>query len=185
MNRQGEFTGRSDKVELLAFGETVPLWEVLPPLQAMFPCPGMRAGARPEVLSLAGTTLGVLNCYEDVLAEHARSLAQLQPELLVNLTNDAWFGETQEPHLHQLVARWRTIETRRELVRVVNTGVSSHIDAAGRTVFETPTFVRTAFIADAARLSGTTPWSFLGDLTTPTFALLLLMFAWRYRARCT
>ena len=183
MNAQGEFIGRSDKVELLAFGETVPLWEVLPPLQTMFPCPGMRAGARPEVLTLEGTELGVLNCYEDVLAHHARSLAQLQPELLVNLTNDAWFGQTQEPHLHQLVARWRTIETRRELVRVVNTGVSSHIDAAGRTLFETPTFVRTSFVADAARLTGTTPWTFLGDITTPGCALLLLAFAWRYRAR--
>lgn len=181
MDRDGQLSARSDKVELLAFGETIPFWETLPFLQEMFPCPGMRAGDAPAVLPVGGASIGVLNCYEDVLAAHARTLALLEPELMVNLTNDAWFGDTQEPHLHQLVARWRTIETRRALVRVVNTGVSSHIDAAGRSLVETPTFERTAFVARVARRAGTTLYTRIGDITTPTMALWLLVVAWTRR----
>lgn len=167
LGRDGRITGVSDKVELLAFGETVPLWDVLPPLQSMFPCPGIRAAARPEVVTLDGARLGVLNCYEDVLAEHGRTLALQEPELLVNVTNDAWFGRTREPHLHQLVARYRAIETRRDLVRAVNTGVSAHIASTGATLIETETWEQTSFVADAKRLSGDTPWIRVGDTTTP------------------
>ena len=174
VDREGRIAGVSDKVELLAFGETVPLWEVLPPLQSMFPCPGIRAGTHPEVIALDGVRLGVLNCYEDVLAEHGRTLALRDPELLINVTNDAWFGDTREPHLHQLVARYRAIETRRDLVRVVNTGVSAHIASTGATLWETETWVQTGVIADAKRLGGETVWIRLGDTTSPlSYAYLL------------
>lgn len=186
LDRDGRITGVSDKVELLAFGETVPLWDVLPPLQSMFPCPGIRAAAHPEVVALDGTRLGVLNCYEDVLAEHGRTLALREPELLVNVTNDAWFGQTREPHLHQLVARYRAIETRRDLVRVVNTGVSAHIASTGATLYETETWVQTSFVADAKRLSGDTLWVRIGDTTTPAayaFLLAWLLVGLRRRKR--
>lgn len=174
LSRNGRITGVSDKVELLAFGETVPLWDVLPPLQSMFPCPGIRAGIRPEVVALDGTRLGVLNCYEDVLAEHGRTLALENPELLINVTNDAWFGDTREPHLHQLVARYRAIETRRDLVRAVNTGVSAHVASTGETLHETETWTEATFIADAKRLSTETLWVLWGDTTTPlAYAYLL------------
>ncbi|MCB9619795.1 MAG: apolipoprotein N-acyltransferase [Sandaracinus sp.] len=181
LGADGVISGVSDKVELLAFGETVPLWDVLPPLQDMFPCPGIRPGARPESVTLAGASIGVLNCYEDVLAEHARTVAKQWPDFLVNVTNDAWFGDTREPHLHQLVARHRTIETRRELVRAVNTGVSSHVAATGETVIETPTFVRTGFVSRVPKLGGVTPWVWLGDVFTPTFGALFFVAAFARR----
>jgi len=152
----------------------------------MFPCPGIRAAAHPEVVALDGTRLGVLNCYEDVLAEHGRTLALREPELLVNVTNDAWFGQTREPHLHQLVARYRAIETRRDLVRVVNTGVSAHIASSGATLYETETWVQTSFVADAKRLSGDTLWVRIGDTTTPAayaFLLAWLLVGLRRRKR--
>ncbi|MEM9074399.1 MAG: apolipoprotein N-acyltransferase, partial [Myxococcota bacterium] len=178
---QGFVRGVADKVELLAFGETVPLWHWLPPLQSMFPCPGLRSAAAPKVLTLHEVRYGVLNCYEDVLGRHARTVAGLDPELLVNITNDAWFGDTLEPHLHQLVARVRSIETRRDLVRAVNTGVSAHIDATGRTRLETETFTQDSFIATARRLEGTTVWVTIGDVVTPIAYAYLL--AWGFRRR--
>lgn len=165
----GRVTGISDKVELLAFGEYVPLWEVLPPLQQMFPCRGLVPGDAPRVLPLAGARFGVLNCYEDVLSRYGWRLMHHGPDVLVNITNDAWFGDTAEPHLHHYVARMRAIETRRDLVRVVNTGVSAHVLATGEDPIETATWVQAAFVAPVRRLHGTTPWVRLGDVFTWLF----------------
>ncbi len=183
IDHEGFIRGVADKVELLAFGETVPLWNWLPPLQAMFPCPGLQAAAEPRIVNLEDVRYGILNCYEDVLPAHARTLALQEPELLINITNDAWFGDTREPYLHQLVARMRAIETRRDLVRAVNTGVSAHIDATGRTVYATDTWAPELFVAQARRLGGLTPWVRVGDVTTEAaYAFLLAWLAFGARA---
>src|SRR5690606_14535671 len=90
-------------------------------------------------------------------------------------TNDAWFGDTAEPHLHHMVSRLRTIETRRELVRAVNTGVSAHVSRTGRDLVRTETFVATHFVADVVPSREITLYARLGDLLTPL--LLAWMFA--------
>lgn len=184
LDASGRITGVSDKVELLAFGETVPLWEWLPPLQSMFPCPGLARGERPRTLRIAGALIGPLNCYEDVLTEPARSFA-VSPEVLVNITNDAWFGDSAEPHLHHLAARLRAVETRRDLVRAVNTGVSAHVDSAGREIFTTQTFQEDVRIAHVRRLSGQTWFVRFGDWTTPTLFAWLLALLVTLRVRRT
>ncbi len=181
---EGRIAGVADKVVLLSFGETVPLWHVLPPLRHFFRCPGLTPGEEPAVLPSAGTHVGVLNCYEDVLADATRAVALRDPRWLANFTNDAWFGDTAEPHLHQLIARLRAIETRRELVRAVNTGVSSHIGADGVPLVETPTFTEARFIAEVRLLEGTTFFTRVGDWVTPLVlgALAgLLVLAWMRR----
>lgn len=183
LDRDGRVTGVSDKVELLAFGEYVPLWHVLPPLQARFRCPGLLAGETPETLSIASARIAVLNCYEDVLARYGWRVMQSSPDLLVNVTNDAWFGDTSEPFLHQTVARMRAIETRRDLLRSVNTGVSSHVAATGEVLHATATWQRTAFVAEARILAGRTLWVRLGDVTTPTLLGALLGAALATAAR--
>ena len=182
LDRHGAIQGISDKVQLMHFGETIPLWDVLPPLQERFPCGGIRPGARPQTLALEGIRYGVLNCYEDVLAQHARTVAADTPDLLVNVTNDAWFGDTREPHLHELVSRLRAVETRRDLVRAVNTGVSSHIAATGESIHLTSTFVEDGFIAPVRRLRGQTFWTRYGDGLTPLVAGLLLIVIRRRRS---
>ncbi len=166
--RDGRFVGIADKVHPLAFGEHTPLWEWLP-FREHVPR-GISAGSGPQILQLAGARFSVLNCYEDLLAEHVRSEAAHAPELLVNVTNDAWFGDTSAPHLHHMNARMRAIETRRDLVRAVNTGVSGHTASSGEDLVRTEAFVRTAFVADARRLGGATPWTRFGDW--PCAALL-------------
>ncbi len=181
MDAEGAFVGISDKVELLAFGEYTPLWDYIPLLQEHFPR-GLTPGLAPEVLALEGHRFGVLNCYEDVLPEHGRWVARQDPHVLVNVTNDAWFGDTTEPLLHQMVSRMRAIETRRDLIRAVNTGVSSHTTATGFDAFATETWVRDAFIAEVRLLQIETPWTLLGDWVTPLLSGLLLALAVR-RAR--
>lgn len=185
LEADGSVVGIADKVELLAFGEYVPFWHWLPPLQKAFRTPGLTPGDEPRILELAGAKIAVLNCYEDVLPRFARMVARRDPDLLVNVTNDAWFGDTAEPHLHHHVARMRAIETRRDLVRAVNTGVSAHVLATGEDAVRTPTWERRSFIAEARLLDGTTLWVVLGDFVTPVCQawLIALVILARLRRR--
>ena len=70
-------------------------------------------------------------CYEDIFPSFARRLVKRDPNILINITNDAWFGRTSEPYEHLALAVYRSVETRLDLVRAVNTGVSAFIDATG------------------------------------------------------
>ena len=121
---------------LVPFGEYVPLVRLVPFVGRWFRrAEGLTPGERPEVLMVAGRSLGVLNCFEDTIPWAGADVASA--DLLVNTTNDAWFdGAAGEQHLY--TARWRAIETRRDMVRAVNTGLSSHIDASGRVVTVLP-----------------------------------------------
>jgi apolipoprotein N-acyltransferase len=129
-----------DKLQLLWFGEMVPGGAQLPWLRRLFQrSGGLVPGDAPRALVLPppasgapSATLAVLNCYEDTLPDLGRRLASsLSPQLLVNVTNDAWFFGTAEPELHARLSAMRAIELRLDLVRAVNMGVMSWIDAAG------------------------------------------------------
>jgi len=74
----------------------------------------------------------VLNCYEDTLPDASREVMEVAPNLLVNITNDAWFAGSAEGELHLRLAVMRAIETRRDLVRAVNRGPTSWVSATGR-----------------------------------------------------
>jgi len=184
----GTLGDRADKARLLAFGEYVPLWRWLPPLHARFRSGGFSAGA-PGVVRVetpAGTArLGVLVCYEDLFASLARASLRRGASALVNLTNDAWFGVSRVPALHDLVARMRAIELRRDLVRAVNTGVSSFTTAGGDTVVRTRPFERARFVAPVRLLSLHTPFARFGDWVPPTClgGLGLTLLRRRMRAR--
>ncbi len=180
--RDGRFTEIADKVKLLAFGEYVPLWDYLPPLQERFHR-GLTPGDAPEVVPIGGARVGVLNCYEDVLDQYAILVGRKSPDVLVNVTNDAWFGDTAEPWLHEATSRLRSIETRRDLVRAVNTGTSSHTAATGESLVRTPTFERRAFVADVRVLDTITPWVRFGDWVTPSLVGALFGIALALRRR--
>jgi apolipoprotein N-acyltransferase len=81
--------------------------------------------------------LGPLICYEDIIPAFGRNLAAYKPHLLVNITNDAWFGATSEPWEHLQLSVLRSVELRTDMVRAVNTGVSAWIDANGRVYHKT------------------------------------------------
>jgi apolipoprotein N-acyltransferase len=139
VGRDGNLQPPVDKVELLAFGEAVPLGEHVAWLRETFAKSGaLRPGAEVRPLRLerkGGATIemAVLNCYEDTLPSLGRRvLGELAPNLLVNVTNDAWFHGTQAPELHLRLAAMRAIELRRDLVRAVNLGPATWIDASGR-----------------------------------------------------
>jgi apolipoprotein N-acyltransferase len=159
------------------------LWEEISLLRERFRSRGLYPGDRPRTLTIAGTRVGVLNCYEDVLPHHARTVALGGPEVLVNITNDAWFGDSSEPMLHHWVSRLRAVETRRDLVRVVNTGVSGHIASTGEELARTETWTRRSFIADAKTSTEITPWMRHGDLLSPALGGALLGAALAFARR--
>ena len=83
--------------------------------------------------------------------------------MLINLTNDAWFGETHEPLIHLALATFRAVENRRFLVRSTNTGISAFIDPAGRILEQSPVFARANLIRAVTPLSERTLYARLGD----------------------
>jgi apolipoprotein N-acyltransferase len=137
LGADGKALGRYDKVFLMPFGEYVPLGAEKPAWrksvrEAMTESDEFNRGARPEVLAVGAARIAPLICYEDILAGHVRSYAALRPNLLVTVSNVAWFGDTAEPEQQLGLAALRAVELRHELLRSTNTGVSAHIDALGR-----------------------------------------------------
>lgn len=185
LGASGDVLGIADKVELMPFSERIPFWEELSLVRRFVPSRGFVPGREVLALPAAHTRVGVLNCYEDVIDIHARIAARKGPTWLVNVTNDAWFGDTDEPALHNGVARFRAIETGRDLVRVVNTGISSHIRADGSHAQLTKTYEETSFVAEVRLSDAQTPWIIFGDWMTPLLAGVVLGLTLAAKNRAT
>ena len=138
----GKILGRYHKQVLLAFGEYLPFSRILSLLPAMPFADGFTAGPGPVVFHLPrGVRIAPLICYEDLMPELSRKfVGETRANLLVNLTNDAWYGKSVGPWQHLRLAQSRAIETRRSLLRVTNTGVTSVVNAKGELVQSLPLF---------------------------------------------
>ena len=129
----GALTEPQDKQHLLWFGETVPFADRSAWLRRTFARGiGLVPGDRTVVQTVGRVRAGILNCFEDTLPDAGREVATASPNLLVNVTNDAWFAGSGESELHLRLAALRAVELRRDLVRSVNFGPTSWIDASGR-----------------------------------------------------
>lgn len=161
----GTLQGRYDKQFLLAFGEYLPWGDRLPILYEWSPHSGrFSPGTRNEPLPIAGHEAAVFICYEDLAPSFVNGLIRSgRPELLVNLTNDAWFGDTTEPWIHLALAKLRAIEHRRYFVRSTNSGVSAVMDPVGRVLAHTQTFEVATLDVQIAWMNGSTPYQLWGD----------------------
>lgn len=188
MDASGAITGVYDKTYLLAFGEYLPFGDVFPELYDYSPHSGsMSPGSELTALPLEheGRTwlLGALICYEDILPRFTRDLVRAaHPNLLVNMTNDAWFGDTNEPWIHFALAKFRAVEHRRYLVRATNTGVSAIVDPVGRVVLHGRVFQEERLLGDVRLLEGGgTLYEAVGDVLG--WAALLLLAVGLFRTR--
>jgi apolipoprotein N-acyltransferase len=130
---------RYDKRHLVPFGEYVPLASILP--YQWFVPPGIvffSPGPNHAPLDSKAGKLGIMICYEAIFPEIAREEVESGAQMLVNITNDSWYGRSSAPHQHLAQSRMRAIETGRYLVRAANTGVSAIIDPCGRIVGRLP-----------------------------------------------
>ncbi|MBS3808836.1 MAG: apolipoprotein N-acyltransferase [Desulfobacterales bacterium] len=145
---EGRVAGRYDKVHLVPFGEYVPLRKWLPFLGKMVPqAADFSAGQKGMLLDMNGTQLGVQICYEMIFPGLSAAAKKSGADLIVNITNDAWFGRTAAPRQHFSMGVFRAVENRLAVVRAANTGISGFIDPVGRVsktseIFTTRTLVR-------------------------------------------
>ncbi|MBT1073039.1 apolipoprotein N-acyltransferase [Pelotalea chapellei] len=137
----GETIGRSDKIHLVPFGEFVPLGRLFPFISKMVVGIGdFSPGERAIPLQAGQTQLGTLICFEGIFPDLAREYVNAGARILVNITNDAWFGKTSAPYQHLSIGVFRAVETRTPLLRAANTGVTAIIDHNGHIRTMTPLF---------------------------------------------
>ena len=180
LDKRGRVLGTYDKVYLLAFGEYMPFGDTFPGLYDAFPTAGhFSAGNEVRTFPWGDERLGIMICYEDIMADFTGKLADLHPNAIINVTNDAWFGKTSEPWLHLALAVFRAVENRVELVRATNTGVSAFIDPTGRLTAATRLEGAETLIGEVPMMHGATVYGAVGNL----FAWLLLAAVVAERAR--
>jgi apolipoprotein N-acyltransferase len=183
---QGEVVGRFDKQKLVLFSESMPFGEELPVLYELSPNSGKFVpGKRYDPLTFGEHQIATIICYEDIIPSFVNRIVNNgNPDLIANLTNDAWFGDTTEPWIHLALSTMRAIEHRRYFVRSTNSGVSAIIDPVGRVVKHTGTFTQEAFAAEIAWLRPRTVYESLGDIPwwLASVAALALSF-WPLRLR--
>ena len=178
----GTLSASYDKRHLLWFGETVPLADHMPWLRHVFARGlGLAPGDTEVALAAGAVRAAILVCYEDVLPAAGREAASVAPDLLVNVTNDAWFTGTQESELHLRMATLRSVELRRDMVRAVNGGEPSWVDAAGRVRARGPSDFAAIVDTRPALLDGApTFYARFGDAPWALLGLLLANLAvWR------
>jgi apolipoprotein N-acyltransferase len=140
------------------------------------------APVQPLLVTPDGQRLAVAICYEDAYA--AEQLYALpEATLLVNVSNDAWFGDSIAPHQHLEIARMRALEVGRPVVRATNTGISAFIAADGRLGEVSPQFTANTSTAQIVPRQGLTPFARLGNIPVLLLVACGLAFGlWRARS---
>ncbi|HFD78902.1 MAG TPA: apolipoprotein N-acyltransferase [Gammaproteobacteria bacterium] len=170
------------KVHLVPFGEYLPLRDWLARVLSFLPVPeaDFSSGTIDQpLLHAAGYPVGSSICYEIAFGEQ---LIAALPEaaFLINVSNDAWFGDSLAPHQHLEMARMRAREAERYLLRATNTGISAIIDADGRIAARTRQFRTETLSGEIQPRSGATPYVRWGNVPVIVGSLLLLLAAWRF-----
>ncbi|MBM3286077.1 MAG: apolipoprotein N-acyltransferase [Candidatus Eisenbacteria bacterium] len=153
----GNLVDRYDKQRLVPFSERMPFQGVSPLLAGLnFGQSDFTPGDRYVLFPLGGARIACLICFESIFPDLARRFADEGANLLLNITNDFWFGDNAAPIQHAEMAIFRAVETRRPLLRCANTGVSMVVDPWGRVIEETDTFVEATVDRRVALGSGAT-----------------------------
>lgn len=178
--------GRGDrqvyrKRHLVPFGEYFPVPAFVREWMRMrnLPFTDLRAGAAEQDLlrTADGTPLAVAICYEDSYgAEQLYALPEAA--LLINVSNDAWFGDSIAPHQHLQIARMRSLEVGRDTIRATNTGISAFIDAGGRLLQTGAQFQPVTMTAAVQPRAGETPYVRYGNWPVVSVCFLLIAVFW-------
>jgi apolipoprotein N-acyltransferase len=186
---QGEWVGRYDKVHLVPFGEYLPFPQVFAFAGGLTKEVGeFQRGASRTPLEAGSQRIGMSICYESIFPDEVRQLALRGAQVLVNISNDGWYGDSGAWKQHLQQTQMRAIENGRWLLAGTNTGMTASIDPYGRIVAATPRKVRTALAAPYALSSGTTFYTRHGDWLAYLCAIisagaLLARFVFRIRER--
>jgi len=169
-----EVLGSYDKVHLVPFGEYVPMKRFLPFVQRLVASAGdFLPGDKVAPLKFPKAAAGVLICFESIFPELGRALTENGATLLVNLTNDAWYGMSSAPFQHFSMAVFRAVENRRPVVRAANTGISAFILPRGEIVEKSDLFTEALLTREIPLSdSGLTLYTRYGDFFAIALTIL-------------
>jgi apolipoprotein N-acyltransferase len=141
----GGIVGRYEKVHLVPWGEYIPFQNFFAFAHRLTGNAGdFTHGWRRMTFRLGGHDYGIFICYESIFADEVRQFVEMGAEVLVNISDDGWYGDTSAPWQHLNMARMRAVENRRWLLRDTNTGVTAAIDPYGRLTMSAPRHVFTS-----------------------------------------
>ena len=195
VDRAGKIVGTYDKIHLVMFGEYMPFSEWLPFLKRISSLTGgAEAGDGPVALAVDGVCYAPSICYETVIPHVIRrqvatlDAAGNRPDVLVNLTNDAWYWGSSELDMHLACDVFRAVETRTPLVIAANGGISAWIDHHGRIRAESPRQQADVILADVELNRGRPPTVYVrtGDWFAAlclTCCIVLAIIGWRSPTR--
>ena len=172
---QGDSLARYDKVHLVPFGEYVPFKDLFSFAHKLTrEVSDFAPGYERMALPVHSYKLGIFICYESVFPNEIREFAAKGAQVLVNISNDGWFGDTGAPEQHLRMARMRAVENGRWVLRSTNTGISASIDPFGRVVAQLPRNVRVALDLPYGVVTGTTFYTRHGDWFAWACAIIAL-----------
>ena len=175
LDRHGVVQGVYDKRHLVPFGEYIPLRNILFFIKKLTVGEtDFSSGEGPSLFRVEGTLAGASVCYEAVFPGIIRDSVRGGATWLVNVTNDAWFGDTVAPHQHLAMARMRTVEFRRAMVRAANSGVSAVIDPTGETVARMDLFRRGTAVGRVLPRGGETIYAKMGEIFAISCTIMTL-----------
>lgn len=189
LSPEGKTVAQYNKVHLVPYGEYVPLRRYFPFIGKLAVGVGdFKPGEGYFPVDADRQKIGVLICYEGILAEAGRAYKQRGAGFLVNITNDAWFGKTSAPYQHLSMTVFRAVENRLFLARAANTGISAIINPTGIILKQSPIFERTILQGEIKYLAISTLYSKYGDLFVYLCFILLIaiyFIAEKRRKRCS
>jgi len=169
---------RYDKEHLVPFGEYVPLSNIFGGLPLVQSMGNFSPGSSQKLIKCDKARCGVLICFESIFPENARRWALMGANLLLNLTNDAWYGRSSAPWQQLSMVNLRAVENRRSLARAANTGISVFIDPLGRQQIS-PLFQEYTFTRQMPLIQQKTFFSRYGHLFAPLCLLIVLLMGLR------
>jgi len=163
-DKDGSYLGRYDKIHRVPWGEYVPYKELFFFAGHLVDGVGnMSPGTQHTVFPLNGHRVGIFICYESIFGDEVRQFVLNGADVLVNISDDGWYGDTGAPWQHLDMERMRAMENHRWILRDTNTGVTTSIDPHGRGTFTTPRHVREAFVFSYGYLNDVTFYARYGD----------------------
>jgi apolipoprotein N-acyltransferase len=191
LNEKGEILPpHYSKTILLAFGEYIPFEEFFPQIRNFLPPIGhfARGDGATSLFNLRGLKMAPQICYEGLFAYFSRDLANLGADVIVNVTNDSWYGTWQQPYQHFYMTLARGVEFRRPVLRVTNTGISSVSLASGVILQRSPIHEQWADVYHVPYLKNPPPtfyqqWFYLLPILLWIIFFSLIILAWQRRPK--
>lgn len=157
LDQNGTELGVYDKIHLVPFGEYIPWRKIFSFSETISKDVGnFHPGENHLTVPLRGRPANVIICFEAIFPDLTRAFIRRGSELIINLTNDAWYGNTSAPYQHLAMARWRAIESRRYLLRAANSGISAIIAPSGKIEVKTGLLREDSAIGGFSFLKGET-----------------------------